>query len=427
MLLVEFMKTKRMIVISTVCIVTLVVIFAGLMYSGFFFSPGNITARAVDTYATAESVDSLSGAMNGFSFEMYSELGINSDENVFFSPYSIFVALAMTYEGAHGDTAAQMKNVLGFEQNDEVSLCSFGRIYNLLNIDSEYTLNTANALWTMKDYPFLEEYLNFVDNYYMGKATDVDFTNPSEAAEIINSWVEENTGGKIEDMLSSSDISPSTVLILSNAIYFKGLWMTQFDIEDTVDRDFEITPTEIVQVPTMVLTGSEESFNYSETDDLQILELPYKGDAVSMIIILPKENNISSVEQMLNNENLATWMDSMYPTVVDIYLPKFTHKTEYNLKEMLIAMGMDIAFSPDADFSGMNGYGDLFIEKVLHKAFIEVNEKGTEAAAATTVHILERATPEQPKVFDANHPFIYLIQHKETETILFMGKVVDPQ
>jgi serpin B len=397
------------------------------MYSGFFFSPGNVQARAVDTYATAESVDSLSGAMNGFSFEMYNELGIDSDENVFFSPYSIFVALAMTYEGAQGDTAAQMKNVLGFEQNDEVSLCSFGRIYNLLNIDSEYTLNTANALWTMKDYPFLEKYLNFIDNYYMGKATDVDFTNPSEAAEIINNWIEENTGGKIEDMLSSSDISPNTVLILSNAIYFKGLWMTQFDIEDTADRDFEIKPTEIVQVPTMVLTGSEESFNYSETDDLQILELPYKGDDVSMIIILPKENNISSVEQMLNNENLETWMDSMYPTDVDIYLPKFTYKTEYNLKEMLIAMGMDIAFSPDADFSGMNGYGGLFIEKVLHKAFIEVNEKGTEAAAATTVHILESAAPELPKIFDANHPFIYLIQHKETETILFMGKVVDPQ
>ncbi len=421
------MKTKKMIVITTVCIVTALVIFAGLLYSGFFSPPGNVQARAVDTFSTAESVDSLSDAMNGFSFEMYNELGIDSDENVFFSPYSIFVALAMTYEGAHGDTAVQMKNVLGFEQNDEVSLCSFGRIYNLLNIDAEYTLNTANALWTKKDYPFLEEYLSFIDNYYMGKATDVDFTNPGEAAEIINSWVEENTGGKIEDMLSSSDISPATVLILSNAIYFKGLWMTQFDVEDTVDRDFEITPTEIVQVPTMVLTGSDESFNYSETDDLQILELPYKGDAVSMIIILPKKNNISSVEQMLSNENLSTWMNSMYPTDVDIYLPKFTFETEYNLKEMLIAMGMDIAFSFNADFSGMNGHGGLFIEKVLHKAFIEVNEEGTEAAAATTVHMLESAIPDSPKVFDADHPFLYLIQHKETGTILFMGKVINPQ
>jgi len=421
------MKTKKMIIITAVCIVTLVVILAGLMYSGFFFSSGNIQARAVDTYATTESVDSLSDAINVFNFEMYNELGIDSDENVFFSPYSIFTALAMTYEGARGDTAAQMKNVLGFELNDEVSLCSFGRIYNLLNIDAEYTLNTANALWTQKDYPFLDEYLRFIDNYYMGKATDVDFTNPSEAAEIINSWVEKNTGGKIEDMLSSSDITIGTVLILSNAIYFKGLWLNQFDVEDTVDRDFEITNTEIVQVPTMVLTGSEESFNYGETDDLQILELPYKGDAVSMIIILPKENNISSIEQILNNENLATWMDSMYPTDVDIYLPRFTCKTEYNLKEMLMAMGMDISFTPGADFSGMNGYGGLFIEKVIHKAFVEVNEEGTEAAAATTVHVMESSIPEPPKVFDADHPFLYLIQHKETGTILFMGKVVDPQ
>ena len=146
-----------------------------------------------------------------------------------------------------------------------------------------------------------------------------------------------------------------------------------------------------------------------------------------MIIILPKENNVSSVEQILSNENLSTWMDSMYPTDVDIYLPKFTFETEYNLKEMLIAMGMDIAFSFNADFSGMNGHGGLFIEKVLHKAFIEVNEEGTEAAAATTVHMLESAIPDSPEVFDADHPFLYLIQHKETGTILFMGKVVNPQ
>jgi len=178
-----------------------------ILTSGFFSPPSNVQASAVDTFATAGSVNSLSYSMNDFSFSMYNELGIDSDENVFFSPYSIFVALAMTYEGARSDTYEQMKSVLGFEQNDEVNLCSFGRIYNLLNIDAEYSLNTANALWTKEDYPFLEGYLSFIDNYYMGKATDVDFTNPSEAAEIINSWVEKNTGGKIEDMLSSGDIS----------------------------------------------------------------------------------------------------------------------------------------------------------------------------------------------------------------------------
>ncbi len=422
--MVKELKKKKIFGMTLTCIVVVVVIFA-LFYSGFFTSLSKVQARAVDTYATAKSVASLSDSMNDFSFEMYQQLG-DVDDNVFFSPYSVFVALAMAYEGARGETAEQMKNVLGFEQNDEVSLCSFGRIYNLLNIDAEYNLNTANALWTEKDYPFLEEYLSFIDNYYMGKATDVDFTNPKNAADIINKWVEENTGGKIEDMLSSDDISPGTVLILSNAIYFKGSWLTQFNVEDTKDRDFEMTPNNKIQVPTMVLKDSKELFNYTETEDLQILELPYKGNAVSMIIFLPKENDITSVNQKFTSENLATWMDSMYPTVVDIYLPKFTFKTDYNLKNMLIDIGLDIAFSSNADFSGMNGYGGLFIEKVLHKAFVEINEEGTEAAAATTVHVMESAMPEPPEIFNADHAFTFLIQHKETGTILFMGSVSNP-
>ena len=420
------MSSKKKITFIVVCLVIIILISTALMFSAFFSMSNIVKARAIDTYATSESVDSLSDSMNSFSFEMYNELDVNSEDNVFFSPYSIFVALAMTYEGARGDTAIQMNSVLGFDQNDEVSLCSFGRIYNLLNIDAEYTLNTANALWTKNDYPFLEDYLNFIDNYYMGKATDIDFTNPTTAAEIINRWIEENTGGKIKDMLSSSDINPATVLILSNAIYFKGLWLTQFDVEDTLDRDFELISTDTVEVPTMILTDSEESFNYAENDDFQILELPYKGDAVSMIIILPKENNIADVEHMINNENLNLWMESMYKTDVNIYLPKFTYETEYNLKETLISMGMDIPFSQNADFSGMNGFGGLFIGKVLHKAFIEVNEEGTEAAAATTVHMLETSMPEPKIVFNADHPFTYLILHKETDTILFMGKVTNP-
>jgi serpin B len=419
------MKKKKIFGMTLTCIVAVVVIFA-LFYSGFFSSPKNVQAIAVDTYATSESVASLSDSMNDFSLDMYQQISVGADDNVFFSPYSIFVALAMTYEGARGDTAEQMKNVLGFEQNDEISLCSFGRIYNLLNIDAEYTLNTANALWTKKDYPFLDEYLDFIDNYYMGKATDVDFTNPQAAADIINKWIEENTGGKIEEMLSSGDISPGTVLILSNAIYFKGSWLTKFNAHDTVDIYFELTDKELVQVPTMVLKDSKVLFNYTETEDLQILELPYTGNDVAMLILLPKENDIINFNQKITSENLENWMDSMYPTLVDIYLPKFKFKTEYNLKNMLIDMGLDIAFSSYADFSGMNGYGGLFIEKVLHKAFIEVKEEGTEAAAATTVHILETAMPEPIKVFNVNHSFTFLIQHKETGTILFMGSVINP-
>jgi len=242
--------------------------------------------------------------MNDFSLNIYHQIVNRNDGNVFFSPYSIFVALAMTYEGARGDTAEQMKNVLGFEQNDEISLCSFGRIYNLLNINAKYTLNTANALWTKKDYPFLEDYLSFINDYYMGKATDVDFTNPEESAEIINKWVEENTGGKIKDMLSSSDISPGTVLILSNAIYFKGVWLTEFNVEDTVDREFKMSTDQIIKVPTMVLTNSKGFFNYTENKDFQILELPYKGDSVSMLLILPKDGNITSVKEKINSRRI---------------------------------------------------------------------------------------------------------------------------
>jgi len=418
------LKNKKLFGISLTFIVAIFIIIT-VFYSGFF-PPNNVQAKAIDTYATTESVKSLSEVINDFSFNIYHHIGIRGDSNIFLSPYSIFVALAMTYEGARGDTAGQMKNVLGFEQNDEVSLCSFGRIYNLLNIDAEYTLNTANALWTEKDFPFLEEYLSFIDNYYMGKATDVDFSKPAEAAEIINGWIENNTGGKITDMLSSGDIHPLTKLILSNAIYFKGLWATQFNVDDTINRDFELTTGEIIQVPTMNLRDSEKTFNYTETEDLQILELPYKGNDVSMIIILPKENNITLVEEKLYSDNLSSWLDSMYQTDVNIYLPKFTFKTEYNLNEILINIGLDIPFSFNADFSGMNGFRGLYIEKVLHKTFVEINEEGTEAAAATTIHMTLSAMPEPSKVFDADHPFIFLIQHKETRTILFIGSVENP-
>ena len=305
------MKNKKMIGITTVFFVVIILVLAGLMYTGFFSPPYHAQARAIDTYATEESVKTLSDAINHFSYELYKLIDNNTNKNIFFSPYSIFTALAMTYEGARGETADQMKTVLGFEQNDTVNLCSFGRIYNLLNIDTDYTLNTANALWTQKGYPFLDDYLNFIDNYYMGKATDIDFSNPDAAAETINEWVKKNTGGKIEDMLSPTDIHPATVLILSNAIYFKGLWMSQFNEDDTTDRDFILANEDVIQVPTMTLTDAEESFNYTETDGAQILELPYKGNDVSMIIILPKENNVTRIAQLLDAKTLSTWKNSM--------------------------------------------------------------------------------------------------------------------
>ena len=411
------MKKHRILGIIITCLVAVIVI------AVLFYPQAPSQPLAIDTYATEESVSTLSDYMNDFCFELFHNISFNKTENLFISPYSIFVALAMTYEGARNDTAEEMKNVLHFPQNDETMLCSFGKIYNLLNQHKEYTLSTANALWTQKNYPFLSKYLNFIENYYMGKATDVDFANAEMAAQQINQWVEEHTNGKIKDLLSGSDIHPLTKMILTNAIYFKGDWLYQFNREHTSELDFEISPGNTVKVPMMSL--SEGGFNYTETNDVQILELPYKGEELSMIIILPKENNLAAVEQMIDRETLYSWQASFSQTTVDVSLPKFKLETEYRLREYLVDMGMKIPFTMDADFSGMTGYQELFIEKVLHKAYIEVNEEGTEAAGATSVHMVLKSSP-QGVVFNADHPFLFLIQQKETGTILFMGKIFDP-
>jgi serpin B len=379
---------------------------------------------ADDTNATAESVSSLVDSLNDFSFSFYQQISGNEDGNIFFSPYSIFTALSMAYEGAGGNTADEMQNILNILQNDSVTEASFGRIYNLLNQNQDgYTISTANAFWANQDYTFLDSYLYLLMNYYMAEANELDFSQNVEAAETINNWIEENTNGKIKDMIQSSMLSELTKLVLTNAIYFKGLWQTQFDPDNTFETDFEISTDQTVQVDMMSI--HESSFNYTETDDLQILELPYKGNDISMLIILPKENDITLAESALTAENLSYWRNSLLETEIDVKIPKFTFETEYTLNDLLIDMGMVDAFTPwVANFSKMDGTNDLFISKVLHKAFIEVNEEGTEAAAAPVIII--ELTAILTDNFTADHPFVFLIQHKDTGAILFTGKVMDP-
>jgi len=415
------MKKQNIIGPILTCIIAVIVI------AVIFYPSAPAQRLAIDTHATEQSVSDLSDEINKFSFNLYKHLITDEQQNMFFSPYSIHVALAMVYEGAQGETADEMKAILGFPQNNETNLCSFGRIYNLLNQDTEYTLSTANALWTKKNYKFLDEYLRFINSYYMGKATDVNFDNPQQATQIINQWVEENTAGKIKDLIETSAINMYTRLILTNAIYFKGDWLYQFDPEDTVDGDFTITPEEIIHVPMMSHTETDIKLKYYESEDMQLVELPYKGEDLSMIILLPKEIDISSFEQTVTYEDFISWMESATTQTVQVTMPKFTMETEYQLKETLQDMGMILPFSEiDADFSGMTGNKDLYIAWVVHKGFIEVNEQGTEAAAATAVGMELTSMPMDIKEFNANHPFLYLIQQKETGTILFMGKVVNP-
>jgi len=420
------MKIKNILSIGVIAILL------GAVFVGIYFnSQNNIQYNkpvAEDKYATTQSVQSLVDSLNDFSFASYDEIIKDEGSNVFYSPYSIFTALSMAYEGARENTAVQMKDILNILQNDSVTESSFGKLYNLLNQNKDgYTINTANAFWANVDYKFLDEYINLLKSYYIAEANELDFSKNVEAAETINTWIEEQTKDKIKDMIKPEMLSDLTKLVLTNAIYFKGLWEKQFDPKDTYEADFETNILKTVTVDMMSYTGEDKKFNYTETEDLKILELDYQGNELSMIIILPKENNITLAEKQLSVVNLVDWKNSFTEKKIDaLQIPKFKLETEYALNSILSDMGMTDAFSPGvADFSGMDGTNDLFISKVLHKAFIEVNEEGTEAAAATAIIIGTTAILE-PTTFIANHPFIFLIQQKETGAVLFMGKVMDP-
>ncbi|MBW3002652.1 serpin family protein [Candidatus Woesearchaeota archaeon] len=375
-----------------------------------------------DTGATAEGVAELVKANNQFGIDIYDNLS-QTPGNVFISPWSLASALSMTYEGARGQTADEMKDVLHLP-DAEVRHSSFAKLFNDINKkDKDYQLYTANALWAQKDYPFLPEYMNLVEKYYAGKATNVDFAGNTEQARLtINKWVEDHTNNKIKELFEPGILSSMTRLVLTNAIYFKGNWAKQFDKSATHDADFKVDKDTTVQVDMMSM--HDEDFNYYEDDTLQVLEMPYEGDELSMMVLLPKEG-LEKIESTISAENIDAWRNSLHQESLDVYMPKFTFETKYGLVGVLKKLGMPTACSMDADFSGMDGSQILFIHSVIHQAFVEVNEEGTEAAAATGVEMAFKAMP-MVKTFRADHPFIFLIQERNSGNILFMGRVVDP-
>ncbi len=420
------MKNKQAMALGA----TSVIVIAAVVSLVYFQEPTPIEETEVpladDTNATASSVISLVKALNEFSVQFYETItAANDSENVFFSPYSIFTALSMAYEGAAGNTAAEMQDILSISQHDDATLGSFARLYNLLNQHQEgYTVHTANAFWAHEDYEFLQSYLGLLQNFYLAEGHELDFGQNVEAAETINTWIEEHTNDKIKDLIDPSSLSDWTKLVLTNAIYFKGLWDQQFDPDNTYDADFTLASNDTVTVDMMVSDSKNDRFNYTETDTLQLLKLYYQGRDLSMIIVLPKENNISWATSAITAENLSTWNEAFEEREIPVSLPKFTFETKYTLNDLLIEMGMVDAFMPGvANFSGMDGTTNLFISKVIHQAFVEVNEEGTEAAAATAVIVELTAMPD---TFMADHPFVFLIQHEETGAILFMGTIMDP-
>jgi serpin B len=363
---------------------------------------------------------------NDFALALYQALRPTTG-NLFYSPYSISTALAMTYAGAEGETAAQMAHTLCFRLNGEELHRSFAALSEALAAIEQkgaVQFKIANRLWPQEGYGLLPGYLELVKRCYGALLTAVDYGNPQATAQIINDWVAEQTANKIRNLISPSLLNPLTTLVLVNAIYFKGNWASQFDQALTRAEPFWTAPDE--QVPTAMMRQTAR-FNYAERQGLQILELPYSGDDLSMLILLPQQKGgLFELEDRLTAANLTNWTKNLQPTSVQVLLPRFKITFPCELSETLITMGMIDAFSDAADFSGMDGSLSLSIAYVVHKAFVEVNEEGTEAAAATAVIMARKAMMTPPPLFRADHPFLFLIRESGTGSILFMGRLAKP-
>jgi serine protease inhibitor len=423
---------KKLLIIGIV-ILFVAVASASTFLFDFPFS-ANRPPKADDSGSTDEGIKEVVNTNNQFAIDLYDEL--DKDGNLFFSPYSIYSALGMTYEGAEGQTKEEMKTVFGFPNNIRPN---FAAIYNDINTgNNAYVLRTGNALWVQQDYPLLEEYLSAVEKYYGGKAANVDFINEAEKSRLtINSFIEEQTNDKIKELLPQGSIDAMTRLVLTNAIYFKGTWEFEFKKSETRERDFKVSPDETVTAQMMQMRPEDTKFNYASLDKLKVLELPYKGDKISMIILLPRQGEEFNHEkgELVNYEyslddielgKLDEYKKAMHPVdISNIMIPRFEFDNKYYMKQTLSNMGMPTAFSPQADFSGMTGSTDLYISSVIHQAYVKVDEKGTEAAAATGI-VMKLTSAGPSNFFIADHPFIFIIQDKETGNILFLGRVIDP-
>lgn len=403
-------------------LVTLLSILALLCIGCIENSTGNtkstINADSVEEYDIAT-------ANNAFAFDMYSM--IKSDvENIFFSPYSIFTAMAICYDGAEGSTKEQISNVFYYPLSKPVLEGSTKEMIDTINSDNDaYDLETANALWVLEEYPLNEQYVFNAENYYDGMITPLDFGGqPEESRLIINSWVEKKTNDKIKDLLAERSIDGNTRLIITNAVYFNGKWLQEFEEASTRKKVFYLSDGQEKKVDTMYAI---ETYNYGKDKNAQILELPYKGDDISMYIILPSKNNIEEFENDLTLGYYNELKDNLNSDEVKILLPKFTFEARAELNEPLQDMGIVDAFdSGMADFSGISASDGLSISEVIHQAYIGVNEKGTEAAAATGI-VMEDSLPYYKYEFTADHPFMFFIEDKRTGCILFMGKVENPE
>ena len=394
-----------------------------------------------DPGAADERIRELVAANAEFAMKLHEQFVADEDaDNVFYSPYSISMALAMTYAGSAGDAETAMREALRFTLEDATHP-AFSDLQSALDeretaadpvpddddetdeVDA-FTLSVANALWGEEGYPFDDEYLDLVDEYYGGGFNEANFTaQPELERERINDWVADETDDRIEDLIPENGITPQTVLVLTNAIYFMASWEQEFDPDDTQEAPFTALDGSETTVPMM---AQNLRTDYAKFPRAQAIELPYVGGEVSMVLIVPDEGEFEAVESDLAGENLFGVFDELGDAAGDLRMPRFEYEFEAELRESLSDLGMGAAFGPGADFSNMvDGEGGPGIDEVYHDALVSVDEEGTEAAAATAVVMVESA-PSESFDLTIDRPFLFCIRDRPTDAVLFIGRVTDP-
>jgi serpin B len=391
-----------------------------IMLSSIFGSRAN---------AGSAQTASLVEGNTAFALNLYGQLK-KTPGNLFFSPYSISAALAMTYAGARADTEKQMGKVFHFDTDQKKLHVAFWELQNQLKDYGKLKgieLNVANALWTQKGHPFLPEFLQTAKANYQANLNQTDFKTQADAArEQINQWVAQNTRDRIKNILPPGGLDDLTRLVLANAIYFKGAWTKPFDKAATMNQTFYLSPVSRVEAPFM---QHLDNVGYLEKSDFQALELPYSTGQLAMVILLPRQvDGCTGLEEKLTASLLSRSLTQMKKQQVEILLPRIKLESGFDLVQTLASMGMTDAFGQKADFSGIDGTRNLYISGIFHKAWGEVNEEGTEAAAATVVGVarLSFQAPPPPPVFHADHPFVFLIRDTRSGSLVFLGRLMNP-
>ena len=369
---------------------------------------------------------------NRFSSDLYLKLAAQNRGNLFVSPYSISTALTMTFAGAEGLTRTQMADVLHLPKDNPQIHSFVNELKNAIRSQDEkadFQLQVANRLWAQENYKFLPAFLQTTKTDYQAEIGLLNFKQSEEARKTINQWVEQQTNQKIKELLSPGILDATTRLVITNTIYFKAAWSHPFNARLTSNDTFHVTESVDIEIPLM---HQIRQLQFFEAEGFQVLEMPYGiSGELSMLILLPKKaGDLAEVEKQLTIEKLEEIVAKLKPYLVKFSLPKFKMTSEFNLSETLKSMGMPLAFSDRADFSKMSSSERLMISAVIHKTFVDVNEAGTEAAAATAGGITRASIgdePNKPVVFRADHPFVFLIRHRHTNSVLFVGRLMNPK